>query len=148
MYSAINHIALAQMGMKKGVKLYGESGVRSILKEMKQFYDREVVRPLASSEITNEIRQKALVYLIFIKMKSNGEIKVRGGADGRPQRVYKTKEETSSSTAAVESIFITCKMAAKERRDIVTVDIPGAFLQTEVSDETFIKLQGAIVEAL
>ena len=145
---AINHVVLTQMGMKKGIKVFGEAGVRSIFKEMKQFHDREVVRPLKPSQITNEVKRKALAYLMFLKMKSNGEIKARGCADGRPQRVYKTKEETSSPTAAVESIFITCAMAAKERRDVATLDIPGAFLQTEASDETFIKLQGAIVEAL
>ena len=39
-------------------------------------------------------------------------------------------------------------MATKERRNVATVDIPGAFLQTEASDQTFIKLQGAIVESL
>jgi len=62
--------------------------------------------------------------------------------------VYKTKEETSSPPAAVESIFITSAMAAKERRDVATVDVPGTFLQTKSSDETFIKLQGAIVLTL
>ena len=115
---------------------------------MKQFHDREVVRPLKPSEITFDIKKKALGYLMFLKLKTNGEIKARGCADGRPQRVYKTKQETSSPTAAVESIFITCAMAAKEGRDVASADIPGAFLQTKASDETFIKLQGAIVVAL
>jgi hypothetical protein len=64
---------------------------------------------------------------MFLKMKSNGDIKARGCADGRPQRIYKSKEETSSPTAAVESIFITTAMAAKEGRDVASVDIPGAF---------------------
>ena len=50
--------------------------------------------------------------------------------------------------AAVEYIFITSAMAAKEERDVATVDIPGAFLQTDASDQTLIKLQGAIIESL
>ena len=33
--SAVNYITLTQMGMKKGAKLYGKAGVRSILREMK-----------------------------------------------------------------------------------------------------------------
>ena len=52
---------------------------------------------------------------MLLKMKSNGEIKARGCADGREQRVYKTKAEISSPTVAVESIFITSAMAAKEK---------------------------------
>ena len=39
-------------------------------------------------------------------------------------------------------------MAAKEKSNVATVDIPGEFLQTKTSDKTFINLQGAIVESL
>ena len=78
------------MGMKAGIRTYGEEGVKSILKEMKEFHDREVVNPLRLYEITPEIRKKALGYPMFLKMKTNGEIKARGCADGRPQRIYKT----------------------------------------------------------
>ena len=39
-------------------------------------------------------------------------------------------------------------MAAKEKRDVATADIPGAFLQTKASKGTIIKLQGAIVTSL
>ena len=63
--SAINHIVLTQLGMKKGVKVFGEAGVRSIYKEMKQFHDREVVKPIKPEDITPEVKHKALVYLMF-----------------------------------------------------------------------------------
>lgn len=39
-------------------------------------------------------------------------------------------------------------MDAHEERDVAVVDIPGAFLQTKASDETIIKLQGAVVNKL
>ena len=106
------------------------------------------MKPLSPHEVTDKAKRKTLAYLMFLKVKTSGEIKARGCANGRPQQVYKTREETSSPTAAVESIFITSVMAAKENRDVATVDIPGAFLQTEASDETCIKLQGAIVESI
>ena len=44
---AINHIILTQLGMKKGIKTFGEAGVRSMYKGMKQFHDRELVKPLS-----------------------------------------------------------------------------------------------------
>ena len=87
-------------------------------------------------------------YLIFLKQKRNRDIKGRGCADGRPQRLYKSKAETSSPTAATESVFITGLIDAQENRDVTVVDIPGAFLQTAASDNTIIKLQGAIVKIL
>ena len=87
----IHHIVLTQIGTKAGIRAYGEEGVKSILKEIKQFHDREVVNPLRPSEITPESRMNVLGYLMFLKMKTNGEIKARGCTGGRPQRVYTTK---------------------------------------------------------
>ena len=83
----INHILLTQLIMKKGIKFFGEAGVRSIHKEMKQVHGREVVNPLKPQDITHEVTRKALTYLMFLKMKSDGEIKARGCADGHPQRI-------------------------------------------------------------
>ena len=114
--------------MKKGIKMWREKGVNAILKEMKQFHDRNVVHPLTPLYITQEIRDKALGYLMLLKQKRNGDIKSRGCADGRPQRLYKTKEETSLPTAATESVFISGLIDAQENRDVVVVDIPGVFL--------------------
>ena len=79
--NAIHHIVLTQMGMKAGIRAYGEESVELILKETNQFHDREVVNPLRPSEITPEIRNKVLGYLMFLKMKTNSEIKSRGCAD-------------------------------------------------------------------
>ena len=90
----------------------------------------------------------SLGYLMFPKKKRNGIIKGSECADGRPHRAYKLKEETSSPTAYVESIFIKSVVKVYEHQDIAVVDIPGAFLQKKASDSTIIKLQGAIVEAL
>ena len=120
----------------------------AIIKEMKQFHDRKVVKPLLPEDITPEIRKRALGYLMFLKQKRNGSIKGRGCADGRPQRVYKSKTETSSPTAAIESVFITVLIDAREGRDVAIVDIPGAFLQTAASSNTIIKLQGSIVKIM
>ena len=44
--SAAEHLALTQLGMKAGVRAWGQDGVEAIIKEMRQFHDREVVKPL------------------------------------------------------------------------------------------------------
>ena len=75
--------------MKKGINIFGEAGVRSIYKEMKQFYDREVVTPTKLNDVNAEVKRRALAYLMFLNMKSSGEIKARGYTDGRPQRLYR-----------------------------------------------------------
>ena len=57
------------IGHKKVDENFDEEGVRSIFKEMKQFYDREVVKPLKPRDITHNVKYRALVYLMFLKMK-------------------------------------------------------------------------------
>lgn len=48
-----------------------------------------------------------------------------------------------------ESLFITVSIAAKEERDIAVMDIPGAFLQTDLEENNIhIKLQGRMAELL
>ena len=85
---------------------------------------------------------------MFLKKKRNRDIKERGYADGWPQHLYKSKEETSPPTACIKSIFITAVMEVDKERDVAVVDVPGMFLKTKASDGSIIKLQGAVVDAL
>ena len=45
-----------------------------------------------------------------------------------------TKEEASSPTAFTESIILTSIVNSRERRDVATVNIPNAFVQTVITD--------------
>lgn len=75
-------------------------------------------------------------------------IKARSCADRRPQRVYKTKEETSSPTMRTESLFLTSAVNAHERRKVITVDVPGAFMHSDIDEEIYVKLEGPMAELL
>ena len=78
-----------------------------------------------------EQRKHVLEYLMYLKEKRNEQIKGRGCADGRKQRLWTDKCDSSSPTAALESLLITATIDAYEGRDVAAVDIPGAFPQTE-----------------
>ena len=80
---AAEHLALTQLGTKTGITSWGQQGVDAIMKEMKKFHNREVVKPLLSKEITPTVKVTALSYLMFLKQKENGVIKGRGCADDR-----------------------------------------------------------------
>ena len=82
--------------------------------------------------LTREEKSKALKYLMFLKEKRCRKIKGRGCADGRPQRLYKTKEETSSPTVSTEALFLTSMIDAMERRCVITMDIAGAFMKADM----------------
>jgi hypothetical protein len=58
------------------------------------------------------------------------------------------KQETSAPTVAIESMFLTSTIDAKERRYVVTTDIPGAFMQTDVDELIHVRLEGPLVALL
>jgi hypothetical protein len=69
--------------------------------------------------LTQEEKQKALHYLMFLKKKRSGSrIKGHGCADGRKEYIYKTNKETSSlkvATESTESLTFSSIINAKER---------------------------------
>ena len=101
-------------------------------------------------ELTKEEHQAALKYLMYLKEKRDGRIKGRGCADGRPQRLYTHKHDSTSPTASLAGLIMTCIIDAYEQRDVATVDIPGAFLQTkQPKDEVVhVVLDGRMAELL
>jgi hypothetical protein len=85
---------------------------------------------------------------MYLKQKRCGRVKARGCADGRKQRIYKTKAETSSPTVSLKALFLTSVIDAKEGRDIATVDIPGAFLHSDIDELIHLQLNGAMADLL
>ena len=63
------------------------------------------------------------------------------------------KDDVASPTAATESILLTAVIDAKEERDVTTIDVSNAFIQTEVKQEEIgkriiMKIQGILVDML
>ena len=70
-------------------------------------------------------------------------------ADGRKQRDTIPKSETASPTVALESVFLTSVVDAHENRDVAVLDIPNAFIQTDMEGEKVVmKLKGELAELL
>jgi len=138
----------SQHTMNKGLKIFRERGVDAVLKEMKQLDYMDVCEPVAPEDMSTQERKRALRYLMFLKEKRDGKIKGRGCVDGRPQREYTAKEESTAPTVSIEAFMITCMVDALEGRDVATVDIPGAFMQTEQDELVHVKLEGIMVDLL
>ena len=91
-----------------------------------------VVKPKKPQDLIYEQRRRSLAYLMFLKLKSDEvTIKGRGYAYGRKQRDWLSKEDTSSPTVSTEGLMLSCIIDEMEGREVVTADIPGAFLQTD-----------------
>ena len=122
----------------------GSAAEEAVLKEFFQLDKYDCLEP--RSDLTPDQKRMALEYLMNIKKKRDGKIKARGCADGRKQRGYILKEEVSSPTVSYDSLMLSCAIDAHERRNVVTADIPGAFLQSKLADdeEIFIVLRGKL----
>jgi hypothetical protein len=135
-----------QHNIHQGLKLFGKAGEDAITTELKQLHQRQVLEPMHSHALTDREKGDALPYLMFLKKKHTGQIKGRGCADGRRQRIYMQKEDTSSPTVAIESLFMSAAIDALERRDVATVDIPGAFMQADMVGDVHMRLEGKIAD--
>merc|ERR1712086_675338 len=109
-----------------------KKGEEAIENELQQIHDMDGFTPRHWHQLTKEKRVRALKYLMYLKEKRDGKVKGRGCADGRSQRLYTNKIDTSSPTASLTAIMLTCIIYAFEKRDVATVDIPGEFLQTKM----------------
>ena len=121
-----------QMSMKKGIKIFGDTGVAAVHKEMNQLHSRKVMKVLHPNDLTYKQKKEALDYFMFLKRKRCGKIKGRGCADGRKQRTYTTKADSSSPTVTTQAVFLTAVIDAMEERCIKVVDVPGAFMHADM----------------
>jgi len=145
---------LVTYSLKKGIEKFGEQGRASALKEMKQLHDRECFQPIRAETLNKEESKRALESLIFLVEKRDGTIKSRHCANGSLQRMWMSREDTSSPTVSTESTLLTAVIEAEEGRDVATCDIPNAFIQTakEPRDKdghrTIMKIRGVLVDIL
>ena len=150
------NVMFTQMNAKKGMKLFKERAVAAMIKEITQL-DRgavdgkPVVIPIDPKSLTEDMKKMALEAVHLIKEKRDGEIKGRTCADGSKQRRYlKDGESVSSPTVSMEGIFLTFLIAAYEGREVVSFDVPGAFLQAEMEKDKFmlLKFRGEFVDMM
>ena len=94
---------------------------------------KNVFQPCHRNELSSDERKKTLNSIMLLKEKTNKEteeeeVKARLVADGRKQISDADPMDAASPTVANESVLITGVIDAKERRDIATLDLPGAYL--------------------
>jgi hypothetical protein len=99
-------------------------------------------------------RTNAQMALMFLTEKRDKRMKGRMVYNGKPTREWLSREDAASPTAALESILITGVIEAKEERDVMTCDIPNAFIQVlqpkngPGEDGVVMKITGVLVNML
>ena len=148
LFIGLEQTVFTQYSIKRGLKEFGDEAANAVISELKQLDLRNVIKAVHHHTLSGAQKSAALSYLMFIKQKRCGKIKARGCADGRKQRIYKSKEESSSPTVAIESLMISCTIDAHERRFVITTDIPGAFMHPFMDEIVYMKIEGALVDLL
>ena len=140
-------VMFTQMSAKRGIKLFKERAVAAMVKELTQLdrgavEGKPVVIPIDSKLLLPEEKRKALEAVHLITEKRSGSIKERTCANGSKQRQYlKYGETVASPTVSMEAMFLTFLIVAHGGREVVSFDIPGAFLQGEMSEDKLLLLK-------
>ena len=137
-----------QMSLKAGLRTFGDDGMKAVEKEMHPLHDRDMMNPIHKKCLTQEQRKEALAYLMFLKRKRCRKIKGRGCADGRKQRSYITKEDSTAPTVSTEAVFLTAVIDTMEGRNVVVLDVPGAYMKAKIDELVHVRFTGAMVTLL
>ena len=97
------------------MSIFQKEGHEATVKELDEnLVGRDAIDLLDPRDISQEIFHNALNYLMFLKRKRSGTVKARGCADGRPQREFITKLQSSSPTIRTHALFLRCVVNAIE----------------------------------
>ena len=83
------------------------------------------------NKLTKQEHERAQLALGYLTKKRDGTIKGRMVFNGKPTREWLSREELASPTASIEGIVITGVIDAHEGQDIMSSDIPNAFIQAD-----------------
>ena len=139
--------------LEKGLKKFGKRGEDATLKEVRQLHSRRCFQPTLVKNLTNNERKKAQRALLYLTQKRDKSIKGRMVYNGKPTREWLGREETASPTASLESIILTAMIDAREGRDVMSADVPNAFVQTDLDikegeERIIMKITGVLVDIL
>jgi Reverse transcriptase (RNA-dependent DNA polymerase)/Zinc knuckle len=144
----ITGVVMMQMTAKAGIKKHGQVAIDALFEEFSQLHDLGVFLGQDRNKLTASEKRGALRAINVIKEKRCGRIKGRTVADGRAQRDLYTKEETSSPTVSTDALMLSIMIDAKERRDVATADVAGAYLHADMDDFTLLKMEGESVDIM
>ena len=128
-----------QMSARAGIKKHGQAARDALTAEFAQLDYKGAYEPIQAVNLTKMQQNNALRIINLIEEKRNGRLKGRSVADGRPQHMLYTKDETSSPTTTPESVFLTTLIDAVEERHVVVADVMGAYLNADMDADSIVR---------
>jgi len=143
-----------QYSLKTGLKNFGSKGSEAASKELDQLHQRNCFTLVNVAKLTPSEKKKAQMALMFLTEKRDGSVKGQMIYNGKPTREWLSKDGAASPTASLEAIMLTAVIDAKEGRDVMTADIPNAFIQAKLpdikdgEDRVILKTTGVLLDLL
>eukprot|EP01030_Chromulinospumella_sphaerica_P034324 gene34324-biopygen8787 len=123
--------------VRAALKTFPTQAEESMKKELQQMLDKGVFQGVRAEDLPPEELKRRIPSSMFLKEKFNAQgdfekLKARLVAGGHRQ----DKElygDVSSPTASATGVMIVCALAAKEHREVVVMDITGAYLNAHMT---------------
>jgi hypothetical protein len=107
-----------------------------------------VFDPVKAATLLSAQMIAALRAINLIKEKRDRALKGRSCADKSSQRALYTKEQLPSPTGSTDALMLSLMVDAKERRDVATANVFGAYLLADMDKFVLLKLAGELVEIM
>ena len=140
------------IAVKKALKKIGRPALMAIVSEIHQIVGKRVFHPVNMRQLTNKQLRSIIRSSIFLKEKylPNGnfdKLKARLVAGGHMQdrSLY---DDVSSPTVSTTEAFIVASIAASEGRAVATLDIDGAYLNADITEQEVLMKLDPIVAAI
>ena len=121
-----------RLSLHKGLRVWGDKGVAAVKAEPSQIHFRNVFTPVDPQQLSYKEKSEAFESHLFLEEKRNLDKKGRMVTGGNKQREYTPKQEASSPTSHTEAVFSTATIDALEGRSVGIIDLPNAFVQTDL----------------
>ena len=146
-----------RLSVNAAIKRFGHEAVRSVASEVRQIVDGGVIESVDSSEFGYQEWTNVIGSLLFLKEKYSAlgefvKLKARLVADGSQQDRSVYAKDASSPTVATQTVFMVAAIAQMEGRAVAAVDVPGAFLKSDMPDDgsapVLVKLDKFVTQVL
>jgi hypothetical protein len=142
-------VALTNISHRKAINEIGlEVAVSMTTEMMAQMHSKKVFEPVQYTMLDAQQRSKVVRSHLFMKRKKrDGRLKSRLVVDGRTQDRVEAGD-IASPTVSIEAIFATAVIDASEHRQVLTIDIEGAYLHAQMEDEVIMELEPALADIM
>jgi hypothetical protein len=154
----MNDFAFAtQMNFRSGIKKHGDAAIRVMEKEIAGIDSRKTWQPVHLKDLSKSQREKIVqaIGLIAEKHKLNADdvldlvLKGRLCADGRREDITMFAEgDLAAPTVKTISLFSMLAMAGAKDMHMMTFDIGQAFLNADIENEVYVRLDEKTAEIL